>query len=87
MSEPQATWLCKGAVPGEDPSTWVLLVYNNEGARPEWRVAGHVVLRQVYESIPQAWFTYQLKDSAVVSLGHRQDLDEARELLRKAALR
>ena len=67
-------------------NTWIWLVLNEDGALPEWRVAGYVIRRQIYESLPSAWHVYQIKDDQLTHLGHRPDVVEARRVLREAVL-
>jgi hypothetical protein len=83
MNGPQTTWLCKEAEPGKGPTTWVLLVYNEDGFVPEWRPVGYVIYRQIYEGTPASWFAYRIGDGRDPSfLGREKELEDARNLVR-----
>jgi len=40
--------------------TWVIFVLDTKNLIPEWRPAGYVIQRQVYENLAPTWYAYEI---------------------------
>jgi hypothetical protein len=69
-------------MPGPDPKneTFVLFSECHRNLIAEWRVAGYVMLRQVYPRLPPTYHIFEcdLEDASMVSLGTTPNLHEAK---------